>query len=141
MQAIADGTAAAGAVLLALILTDIGSNTVAMIGLVLLGLALLIRVLVAWRATHTLARQPRSSGARWHRWLHGLYALEIVAFVSGLVLAHSSAGLILATTLTAAIVFIGSNVLSQRAARAHGRYTALIDTMTFSPYLLPNRSA
>ncbi|MBF4622930.1 hypothetical protein [Clavibacter sp. VKM Ac-2872] len=133
VQAVADGAGAAGFVLFALILTDIGTAPLALSGLALLTLSLLVRVAALIQARRGLERQATRRGA-WRWWIHALWLVQVVAFVAGLVLAHSSVGAVATAAIVGAVVGVASAALAGGAARRAGRGSGFVDSAAVTVY-------
>ncbi|UKF80837.1 hypothetical protein [Clavibacter californiensis] len=120
VQAVADGASAAGCVLFALIATGVGTAPLAIGGLALLGLSAIVRVVAIVWARRRLALVGRGRGA-WPRWIHALWIVQCLAFVAGLVLAHSSVGAVATAAIVGVGVGVTSAALAGGAARRAGR--------------------
>ncbi|MFT2752712.1 hypothetical protein [Clavibacter sp. Sh2088] len=133
VQAVADGASAAGFVLFALILTDIGTAPLALSGLALVTLSVLIRVAALVQVRRGLERVAARRGA-WRWWIHALWLVQVVAFVAALVLAHSSTGPAAAAVLAGTVVAIASAALAGGAARLAGRGSGFVDSASITAY-------
>jgi len=133
VQAVADGAGAAGFVLFALILTDIGTAPLALSGLALVTLSLLVRVAALIQVRRGLDRVAMRRGS-WRRWIHALWIVQVVAFVGGLVLAHSAVGPVAAAVLAGVVVAAASAVLAGGAARRSGRPAGFVDSAAVTAY-------
>ena len=133
VQAVADGAGAAGFVLFALILTDIGTAPLALSGLALVTLSLVVRVAALIQVRRGLDRVAMRRGA-WRWWIHALWLVQAVAFVAGLVLAHSSVGPVAAAVLAGVVVAAASAVLAGGAARRSGRPAGFVDSAAITAY-------
>ncbi|KAF0259306.1 hypothetical protein [Clavibacter michiganensis] len=139
VQAVADGASAAGCVLFALIATGIGTAPLAIGGLALLGLSAIVRVVAIVWARRRLALLDRGRGA-WTRWIHALWIVQCLAFVAGLVLAHSSVGAVATAAIVGVVVGVTSLALAGGAARRAGRgsgvdsRTGFVDSATVTAY-------
>lgn len=141
VQALADGAAAAGFVLLALIATDIGTPSRALTGLALLGLSVVVRVSAVASARR---RWPRVGGGgaagrgagrgAWRRWILALWLVQGLAFVAGLVLAHSSLGAVATAVSVGVVVGVASAALAGGAARRAGRGSGFVDSASITAY-------
>ncbi|MFT2690211.1 hypothetical protein [Clavibacter zhangzhiyongii] len=133
VQAVADGAAAAGLVLFALIATGIGTAPLALVGLALLGLSVLVRVAAIVWARRRLASVGRGRGS-WRHWIHALWLAEGAVFVAGLVLAHSSLGAAVAAVLAGVVVAVTSAAFAGAAARGAGRGSGFVDSASLTAY-------
>ena len=133
VQAVADGTAAAGLVLFALLATDRGSAPLALAGLALLALSAAVRVSALVVARRRLARVPQGPGAG-RGWVVGLWVVQCAALVAGLVLAHSSLGEVAAAGVVGLAVALASAALVRTAARRAGRGAAFVDSASATAY-------
>ncbi|MDO4143824.1 hypothetical protein [Clavibacter michiganensis] len=139
VRAVADGASAAGCVLFALIATGIGTAPLAIGGLALLGLSAIVRVVAIVWARRRLALLDRGRGA-WTRWIHALWIVQCLAFVAGLVLAHSSVGAVATAAIVGVVVGVTSLALAGGAARRAGRgsgvdsRTGFVDSATVTAY-------
>ncbi|MBE3077335.1 hypothetical protein [Clavibacter michiganensis] len=139
VQAVADGASAAGCVLFALIATGIGTAPLAIGGLALLGLSAIVRVVAIVWARRRLALLDRGRGA-WTRWIHALWIVQCLAFVAGLVLAHSSVGAVATAAIVGVVVAVTSVALAGGAARRAGRgsgvdsRTGFVDSAAVTAY-------
>ncbi|KDP91318.1 MULTISPECIES: hypothetical protein [Clavibacter] len=139
VQAVADGASAAGCVLFALIATGIGTAPLAIAGLALLGLSAIVRVVAIVWARRRLALVGRGRGA-WTRWIHALWLVQCLAFVAGLVLAHSSVGAVATAAIVGVVVGVTSVALAGGAARRAGRGsgvgsgTGFVDSAAITAY-------
>ncbi|WP_316308229.1 hypothetical protein [Clavibacter michiganensis] len=139
VQAVADGASAAECVLFALIATGIGTALLAIGGLALLGLSAIVRVVAIVWARRRLALLDRGRGA-WTRWIHALWIVQCLAFVAGLVLAHSSVGAVATAAIVGVVVGVTSLALAGGAARRAGRgsgvdsRTGFVDSATVTAY-------
>lgn len=139
VQAVADGASAAGCVLFALIATGIGTAPLAIGGLALLGLSAIVRVVAIVWARRRLALLDRGRGA-WTRWIHALWIVQCLAFVAGLVLAHSSVGAVATAAIVGVVVGVTSLALAGGAARRAGRgsgvdsRTGFVDSAAVTAY-------
>ncbi|WP_316314565.1 hypothetical protein [Clavibacter michiganensis] len=139
VRAVADGASAAGCVLFALIATGIGTAPLAIGGLALLGLSAIVRIVaVVWgRGRLTLVGRGRGGGTRW---IHALWIVQCLAFVAGLVLAHSSVGAVATAAIVGVVVGVTSLALAGGAARRAGRgsgvdsRTGFVDSATVTAY-------
>ncbi|OUE20645.1 hypothetical protein BFL34_01463 [Clavibacter michiganensis] len=127
-QALADGAAAAGLVLFGLLLTELGTGPRALVGLLILAVALVLRVVVAVTARLRLTRLDRGDGITWSRWIHLFWLVALAAFVGGLILAHTPVGVTASAVLAGAAAAIASVVLAGRAARSAGREVRFVDS-------------
>ncbi|WP_043673118.1 hypothetical protein [Clavibacter michiganensis] len=140
VQALADGVAAAGFVLFALIATDIGTPSRALTGLALLGLSVVVRVSAvasARRRWHRVGGGASGRGAgrgAWRRWILALWLVEGLAFVAGLVLAHSSLGAVATAVSVGVVVGVASAALAGGAARRVGRGSGFVDSASITAY-------
>ncbi|MDO4026793.1 hypothetical protein QKF57_11890 [Clavibacter michiganensis] len=142
VRAVADGASAAGCVLFALIATGIGTAPLAIGGLALLGLSAIVRVVAIVWARRRLALLDRGRGARgaWRRWIHALWIVQCLAFVAGLVLAHSSVGAVATAAIVGVVVAVTSVALAGGAARRAGRgsgvdsRTGFVDSAAVTAY-------
>ncbi|MDQ0744463.1 hypothetical protein QFZ62_001771 [Clavibacter sp. B3I6] len=140
-QAVADGAAAAGLVLFALIVTDVGTGTLALAGLALLGLSAAVRLAAVASARRLW---PRAGGAAgrppgrvpWRRWILALWVVQGVAFVAGLLLAHSSFGAVATAGIVGVVVAVASAALAGAAARraARGSGAGFVDSASLTAY-------
>jgi hypothetical protein len=128
LQALGDGAAAAGLVLFGLLLTEIGTGSRALVGLLILAVALVLRAVVAVIAQRRLTRLDRGVGTTWPRWIHLCWLVELAAFVGGILLAHSSVGVAASAVLAGAAAAVASAVLAGRAARSAGRGARFVDS-------------
>ncbi|MBM7389615.1 hypothetical protein JOE37_002609 [Clavibacter michiganensis] len=133
VQAVADGAAASGLVLFALVATDIGTAPLALAGLATLGASVLMRVAAVVWARRRLALVGRGRGA-WRRWILALWAVQLVAFVAGLVLAHSSLGAVATAAIVGVVVGVASGALAGGAARRAGRGSGFVDSASITAY-------
>ncbi|MGJ1645653.1 hypothetical protein [Clavibacter sepedonicus] len=133
IQAVADGASAAGLVLFALIATGIGTAPLAIGGIVLLGLSAIVRVVAIVWARRRLAVVGRGRGS-WQRWIYVLWALECLAFVAGLLLAHSSVGAVATAAIVGVLVGVASAALAGGAARRAGRGSGFVDSASITAY-------
>ncbi|MFT7764220.1 hypothetical protein [Clavibacter tessellarius] len=133
VQAVADGAGAAGLVLFALILTDIGTPRLALTGLALLTLSVLVRVAAVAQVRRGLERVVMDRGA-WRWWIRALWIVQAVAVVAGLVLAHSPFGAAAAGVLAGAVVALASVALAGGAARRSGRPAGFVDSAAVTAY-------
>jgi hypothetical protein len=133
VQAVADGVAAAGLVLFALLITDIGSAPLAITGLALLGASVLVRVLAVMPARRRLVRVEERRRS-WRPWVLALWCVEGGVFVAGVVLAHSPTGATGAAGIAGAVVAIASAALAGGAARRVGRDGGFVDSASVSAY-------
>ena len=133
VQALADGAGAAGIVLFALILTDIGTPRLALTGLALLTLSVLVRVAAVVQVRRGLERVVMDRGA-WRWWIRALWIVQAVAVVAGLVLAHSPFGAAAAGVLAGAVVALASVALAGGAARRSGRPAGFVDSAAVTAY-------
>jgi hypothetical protein len=144
-QAVADGAAAAGLVLFALIVTDVGTGTLALAGIALLGLSAVVRVAAVASARRLRPRvgdaagRPagRSAGrGPWRRWILALWLVQGVAFVAGLLLAHSSLGAAATAGIVGLVVAVASAALAGVAARraARGTGSGFVDSAAITAY-------
>jgi len=133
VQAVADGAGAAGLVLFALIMTDIGTPPLALSGLALLTLSVLVRVAAVARVRRGLERVDARHGA-WRWWIRALWLVQAVAFVAGLMLAHSSLGAVAAAVLAGGVVGAASAALAGGAARRSGRPAGFVDSAAVTAY-------
>jgi hypothetical protein len=147
VQAVADGAAAAGLVLFALIATDIGTGTLALAGVALLGLSAVVRLAAVASARRLWPRLGRpgvdgSGGAAaraagrgsWRRWILALWLVQGVAFVAGLLLAHSSLGAVATAGIIGLVVGAASAALAGGAARRAGRGSGFVDSASITAY-------
>ncbi|OUE25008.1 hypothetical protein BFL36_05560 [Clavibacter michiganensis] len=133
VQALADGAGAAGLVLFALILTDIGTPSLALTGLALLTLSLVVRVAAVVQVRRGLDRVMTGRGS-WRWWIRALWVVQAVAVVAGLVLAHSSFGAAASGVLAGAVVAVASAALAGGAARRPGRPAGFVDSAAVTAY-------
>ncbi|MFS4505379.1 hypothetical protein ACMA46_03990 [Clavibacter sp. Sh2141] len=147
-QAVADGAAAAGLVLFALIVTDVGTGTLALAGLALLGLSAVVRgAAVAsarrlWPRVGDAGRPAGRSAGRldsrgpWRRWILALWLVQGLAFVAGLLLAHSSLGAVATAGIVGIVVAVASAALAGAAARraARGSGSGFVDSAAITAY-------
>ncbi|MFT2711758.1 hypothetical protein [Clavibacter sp. Sh2126] len=133
VQAVADGVGAAGLVLFALIATDIGTPPLALSGLALVTLSLVVRVAALIQVRRGLERVATRRGA-WRWWIHALWLVQAVAFVAGLVLAHSSVGPVAAAVLAGVAVALASVALAGGAVRQPGRPAGFVDSAAITAY-------
>ena len=133
VQALADGAGAAGIVLFALILTDIGTPSLSLTGLALLTLSLVVRVAAVAQVRRGLERVAMDRGA-WRWWIRALWIVQAVSVVAGLVLAHSSFGAAAAGVLAGAVVALASVALAGGAARRSGRPAGFVDSAAVTAY-------
>ncbi|OUE24351.1 hypothetical protein [Clavibacter michiganensis] len=133
VQAVADGVGAAGFVLFALIATDIGTPPLALSGLALVVLSGVVRVAALVQVRRGLVRVGTRRGA-WRWWIHALWIVQAVAFVAGLVLAHSSVGPAVTALLAGVVVGVASAGLAGGAARRAGRGSAFVDSASITAY-------
>ncbi|WP_445443124.1 hypothetical protein [Clavibacter sp. km1a] len=144
-QAVADGAAAAGLVLFALIVTDVGTGTLALAGFALLGLSAVVRVAAVasarrlWPRVGGAAGRPagRSAGrGPWRRWILALWLVQGVAFVAGLLLAHSPLGAVATAGIVGLVVAVASAALAGAAARraARGSGAGFVDSAAITAY-------
>ncbi|MBF4621141.1 hypothetical protein [Clavibacter sp. VKM Ac-2542] len=142
VQAVADGASAAGCVLFSLIVTGIGTAPLAIGGLALLGLSAIVRIVAIVWARRRLTLVGRGRGARgaWRRWIHALWIVQCLAFVAGLVLAHSSVGAVATSAIVGVVVGVTSVALAGGAARRAGRGsgvdsgTGFVDSAAITAY-------
>ncbi|GAB7302962.1 hypothetical protein DOU17_06935 [Clavibacter michiganensis subsp. michiganensis] len=139
VRAVADGASAAGCVLFALIATGIGTAPLAIGGLALLGLSAIVRIVAIVWARRRLTLVGRGRGG-WTRWIHALWIVQCLAFVAGLVLAHSSVGAVATAAIVGVVVGVTSLALAGGAARRAGRgsgvdsRTGFVDSATVTAY-------
>jgi hypothetical protein len=133
VQAVADGASAAGFLLFALILTDIGTAPRALSGLALVTLSVVVRVAAVVQGRRGLERVATRRGA-WRWWIHALWLVQVVAFAAGLVLAHSAVGAATAAVLAGVVVAAASAVLAGGAARQGGRRSGFVDSASVTAY-------
>ncbi|ALD14455.1 hypothetical protein AES38_14925 (plasmid) [Clavibacter capsici] len=125
--------ATGGVVLFALIVTDIGTPTTALLGLGILALSSLARIALIVGVKRTGVRAVGRDEMPGRQWIYLLYALELVAFGAGVVLAHSPMGVVSAVVAAVAATAIASAVLVRVATRA-GSGSAFIDTVRMRAY-------
>uniref|UniRef100_UPI002930240B hypothetical protein n=1 Tax=Clavibacter michiganensis TaxID=28447 RepID=UPI002930240B len=95
-------------------------------------------VAIVW-ARRRLALLDRGRGA-WTRWIHALWIVQCLAFVAGLVLAHSSVGAVATAAIVGVVVGVTSLALAGGAARRAGRgsgvdsRTGFVDSATVTAY-------
>ncbi|MBM7412611.1 hypothetical protein JOE38_002434 [Clavibacter michiganensis] len=133
VQAVADGIGAAGFVLFASIATGIGTAPLALSGLGLSALSVLVRVVAVARVRRGLDRVTTARRS-WRRWIHALWLVQGLAFVAGLVLAHSSLGAVMAAVLAGVVVAVASAALVGGAARRAGRGSGFVDSASITAY-------
>ena len=139
VQAVADGASAAGCVLFSLIVTGIGTAPLAIGGLALLGSSVIVRVFAVVGARRRLALVGRGRGA-WRRWIHALWLVECLAFVAGVVLAHSPVGAVMTAAIIGVVVGVTSVALAGGAARRAGSGsgvgsgTGFVDSASITAY-------
>jgi len=133
VQAVADGVSAAGFVLFALIATDIGTPPLALSGLALVTVSVVMRVAALIQVRRGLERVAARRGA-WRWWIHALWLVQVVAFVAGLVLAHSPVGPVAAAVLAGVVVAAASAVLAGGAAHRSGRPAGFVDSAAVTAY-------
>jgi hypothetical protein len=133
VQAVADGAAAAGFVLFALIATGIGTAPLALTGLALLALSVVVRVAAVAGVRRRRARVTGRRGG-WRGWILALWLVQLLAFAGGVVLAHSSLGVVATAAIVGVVVAVASGALAGGAARRAGRGSGFVDSASLTAY-------
>jgi hypothetical protein len=133
VQAVADGAAAAGWVLFALIATGIGTPPLALTGLALLALSGVVRVAAVAGVRRRLARVAGRRGG-WRGWILALWLVQLLAFIAGMLLAHSSLGAVATAGIVGVVVAVASGALAGGAGRRAGRGSGFVDSAAVTAY-------